>query len=261
MLGLLYGMFVGVGLIGNKIKTDIVDIQTRDKAKLLHTYGMNRAGVYTDSRGRTRDLETGKLVVVYPDKYGDVWVEDFKGNKLRNITQERLINEVQKKAEQFPENRAVKYTSWYNNNSKMQLDGKYPVVGIIYKDIHSGELYITREIKWFAENGYRENSITKHSEREKLTRKKAEFYMKLSDGMLVDITDNYKSEIKTGDYVPTQDEITNFIAFFNEKQNQVGGWYNAYDYEHIDKCPDYLKECILKDTQCDKYLYSYGFGF
>ena len=257
MFGLIYGLFVGTGLFGHKIKTDIYDINEREKAKFKRDYGMNRAGVYTDYKGRTRDIDTGELRMVWPDKYGDVWVEDFKGNKLRNITQERLMDEAKERSMKAPEDRAVEYAFWGWSDSKRKLDQHYPIMGDIFIDVRTGELYVTRTIEWFVENGYRGNSISDYSKSKHLTKKMAEFYMRLSDAMLVDVSDKYKKMEKIGNWITSEKEIKNFIEFFNEKQNQVGSWYNAYDYERINELTPLLKKYILADTERDKYLYSY----
>ena len=97
----------------------------------------------------------------------------------------------------------------------------FKLTGTIFKDVRTGELYVERErLEWDKETMY-EREIGRPS-------CSANFYMRVSDGMLVCLSDSEQPRAceKLHREVPTKEEVERFIEFFNQKQRE-GGWKNA----------------------------------
>lgn len=219
MLGILYWIFAGGAmLVGKHIDTNN-DIAARRNAIEFQKKGMNRAGTYIDHNGRTKDIKTGEARVVWPDEHDEVWVRDVYGKKLRNLTQEKKIEAWQEKVAKCPERKAVYYDIWSRRSSKVR--GKSPfdvVVGRVYKDTQTGELYLPRRISWNPTTNNKPKSTNFSNEPGVY----ASFYMRVTDGTLVSLKDDWQEDCK-GENCANSEQIDAFMKYFNQKQRE-GGW-------------------------------------
>jgi hypothetical protein len=85
MLGIIYMLYNTVRLTVGFIKEDISNTNLKEQAKQLYNNGENRAHIYVDTRGCSRDLRTNHKVHTYRDKNRDLIVKDLRTGEERNI--------------------------------------------------------------------------------------------------------------------------------------------------------------------------------
>ena len=224
MFGLFYTLAQTLHLIGSGVKVDYEEHLARDRGKERLAKGENNMNVWIDRFGQYRDLDTDE-VRVFSRGFGgeDDKLLDSKGNVIRNLSLEKRIKEAAKLAAQAPEGtKAVRYTYWHYNNTPMKKSASEYVEGTVYKNIKTGELYLSRHFRWF------DNDMTSYASiRADLGEThSARFYMNM-DGLLVSIADGCN-----------EDEIAcyRFMNYFNKQQKETDGWafspYFDFDKKH-----------------------------
>ena len=226
MFGLLFtaASAIAYGISGAKMKME--DSMLKADAEKKAANGKNRSNTYTDHRGSTRDIKTNQLRFQSFDERGDVWLSDIHGNRLRNLSKEKrdeAFEEAKRKAD--PTTRAVKYDNWTRKNIRKRLNHDMDVLtGDVYRDVRNNDLYFERKyIEWNKDTLY----SMQLSDTLKTSRCCAHFYMRVSNGMLVGLSDRKQPD----DNKPTEEEVQRFIEFFNQKQRE-GGWDTAYGREN-----------------------------
>lgn len=239
MLGILYALFLGGAYTTGKIKNSIEDCEWKKFAIKEKREGRNKGNLYRDHKGIYRDLKTGQPRIKYWNKYGDACLADINGNNVRNVTRERIDEEWKKRCNEAVGNpKAVFYEYWNKKNSRLKENGA--ICDYVYKDIKTGELYFKKKIEWDIKT---KEYCYKISDRPAY----AEFYMKITDGTLVGVTDDWNKIQRNFNIVPNDQQIIEFILFFNQKQKE-GGWLHYCNHK---------KNQMKNTNQHEFYLYHY----
>lgn len=167
------------------------------------------AHIYYDALGRERDLTTNHLMFSYR-KNGDLYIEDLKTFKVRNLSEEEIDQKIEL-AKEFGINvRAIYYKNWTFDNSGLR-GISCGIPGRVYKDVNNGQLYFERYITWD------KNDFSKPGEG--VNRCSAYFYLRITDGKIVSISDKQEEKDKENDKHNNYEE---FIEFFNSEQEKGG---------------------------------------
>ena len=210
MFGLFYVFTNLAGMAISETKRAVDNFncwrQGWDDYDINNKYGEH---IYYDVDGKKRDLTSNHIMYTYR-KNGDLFIEDTETFKIRNLSEEKRIKEIEKIKRNNPHIKAVFYKHWDYINSELR-DGSCGIPGTIYKDVNNGELYFERYITWrksdFSKSGIFGDFCG------------AYFYMRISDGMLVSVSDNQLKEDKKNN---EQNNYDDFIAYFNSEQKKGG---------------------------------------
>lgn len=214
MFGLIYGAVVGVVNLGAAITAKIRDHEGKERGIRRRINGINEANVYFDNKGRMRDIDTNALRNIWRVNGDNILYGDY-GKQLRNLSEEQRIKDVmQRKSQADSDTRAVYYTTWTFGNSPIRK-GIERITGDIYIDVKTNEQYLVRHINW------NPNDLSENVKWEVGGYKSGEFYLRVSNAEIVDLTDSWKRRVPIS--VEKRKEIDEFIAHFNDQQRD-GGW-------------------------------------
>ena len=233
MFGILYALFCGGIYTIGKIRDGVEDSQWKSFAINEKKQGKNRANLYRDHRGVYRDLATGQPRIQFVNEYGEACLSDTNGNTVRNLKRERIDDEWRQRCNETKGNpKAVFYEYWDKKNSRLRKDGE--ICGRVYKDVETGELYFIRLIRWNLDD----KAINYCSQGDRHHTACAGFYMRVSDATLAGTIAGWEDHISAPDVKPTNEQILEFMDFFNRKQIECkGGWlgsYSRYPTEEFD---------------------------
>ena len=214
MFGLIYGAIVGIANLGSRIIDKNNDRCGKERGLYRLSQGQNSENVYFDHRGRMKDLQTDADRSIWRVN-GDIILYDSKGKMLRNLSEEQRKKDYEQRKKDAPSNvRACYYETWTYSNSPLRK-GACRITGDIFLDNITGEKYLKRHITW------NPNDLSEDYTWTVGEFCGADFYMKVKNAELVDITDDWKSRVSI-----TEDEMKQiqiFIKHFNEQQKN-GGW-------------------------------------
>lgn len=221
MFGLFYLATNAISYIVSSTKISVDNHILKNKAIKDEEKKKVKTNTYTDHNGVTRDIATNQVRHIYKDRItGDAWLEDSHRNRIRNLSEEKRKAEYEERKNNNSERKAVLYDSWGVKNSPIRDDMDwFRLTGNVYKDVINGDLYVERNnIQW------RENLYPPSGTNIKGCIYRANFYMKVTDGTLVGLNDSKQPESYKDLYkVPTEEQIKQFVKFFNQKQRE-GGW-------------------------------------
>ena len=211
MFGLFYMIshFIGVAISGTKKSVDNAYYKQLGQNRYNNGEDLG-AHTYYDAEGRQRDLSTNHIMFTYR-KDGDLYIEDTKTFKIRNLSEEKRNKEIQKIKNTNPNVKAVHYKYWDQSNSPLKY-GIHKITGSVYKDVNDGQLYLERYITWrkdnFSKAGCRGDYCA------------AYFYLRTSDGKIVSVSDK---QTKLDKEKNSNEDYDAFIKFFNSEQ-ELGGF-------------------------------------
>lgn len=210
MFGFLYAFanLAGITISGTKRMVD--NANYREQGWKEYNDGIDSGKhIYFDAEGKQRDLSTNHIMFTYR-KNGDLYIEDTKTFQVRNLSEEKRNEEIKKIRDSKPEIKAIFYKHWDCVNSELK-DGAVGIPGNVYKDIHNGQLYFERFITWrisdFSKAGIQGDYCS------------AYFYLRISDGKIVSVTDDQIKKDKENNKTINYDD---FITFFNSEQEKGG---------------------------------------
>lgn len=211
MFGLFYMIYNLIGITISGTKRSIDNIYFKQQGKKRYNNGEDfGAHIYYDAEGKARDLSTNHIMFTYR-KDGDLYIEDTKTSKVRNLSEEKRNEKIQDIKRTNPEIKAVYYTYWNQENSQLSI-GTRKITGKVFKDVNNKQLYFERYITWrnddFSKPGYRGNFSA------------AYFYLRISDGKIISISDRQREIDKNNN---VKKDYSCFIKFFNSEQD-LGGF-------------------------------------
>lgn len=230
MFGIFYLIANTIGTIGSGTIAAKENHDAIKRGVAKQKAGQNRAGVYIDRLGATRDLNTGKRVTVdnkfFAEAKGkDAYVYNEKGKPIRNLSAEIRDDNYRKAINSNEPGKTV--TLWKRgcDYAYVGKDGNSYAWGNQFKDLQNGSIYVCRFLDFPKE-------ITTE------TNAKGEFYMDIRSGLLVRESDAQKIKRSMGKYRFSEELNKKFIDYFNEKQSTEG-------YLHKSKNPDSPSETEL----------------
>lgn len=204
MFGLIYSLFVSIGLIGHTAKE--IQENEENKVKYRHPDGLT----YVDTKGRSR-LVSNNEIVVYGMKNGDYVLEKINGTVIKNYSKEQRESQIESNRQKAIINNETTYCIDENTHEKEWIKK-----GKRFKDLKTGDIYIIRCINY------------------------KYYYMRLNDGMLVRKTDYqiaYDERYEQKGYWNFKDVD---IVSFNQKQKNVTDQYALYrEWEYNSSCNVY----------------------
>lgn len=210
MFGLFYILANAIGITISGTKKAVDNDYYKKKGLERYRNGTdNGAHIYYDAEGKQRDLTTNHVMFTYR-KDGDLYIEDTKTFKVRNLSEEKRNEKIKEIKRSNPEIKAVFYKYWTYANSELK-DGYINIPGKVFKDVNNGQLYFERYITW------RKNDFSKAGTNGDYCC--AYFYLRVSDGKIVSISDMQKEMDKKENVEKDYDE---FINFFNLEQAKGG---------------------------------------
>lgn len=151
MFGFVYALVSGIGKIFSDTRMELDNDYLKSLGEDNLKNGKNPTQTYSDKHGKRYDIETGKQVATYRDQTGDLLVKEVGGDILRNVSEEEKLKKAAKLAAEAPEGtKAVQYDTWDKVKYKTEQWGTRndPVEGRVFKDIETGELYVSRRFTW-----------------------------------------------------------------------------------------------------------------
>lgn len=239
MFGLIYALFTGIAYTISGIKCNADDAWHQKQGKIREAQGKNPHHTYFDRKGVERDLTTSAIRHTVQDwDTEDVWLTDVRGNKLRNLSEEKRIrNLAEAKAKVDPDTIAIKYQTWTDKTTPLKSEKSLDNVGgDVYVNLETGETYFKRRFIW---NDDYENLDGKIKPGCHI----GIFYMDTEDARLVCPADEMKStrENYASDKWASDSQMRSFIRHFNYKQKK-GGFIES----------EYLRKVNpLKSLYCD----------
>lgn len=211
MFGLLYALTNLTGIVVSGTKRMFDNAYYKDQGWKEYKNGDNlKAHTYYDAEGKQRDLTTNHIMFTYRHN-GDLFIEDTKTFKVRNLSEEKREEDIRKIKANNPHIKAVFYKYWDHSNSELKDETSCGIPGKVFRDINNGQLYFERYITW------RKNDYSKSGIRGDYC--SAYFYIKVSDGKIVSPSDKQiELDKKKGEVVNYDD----FIQFFNSEQEKGG---------------------------------------
>lgn len=232
MLGAIFWLVILIFFVVCFVKGGKQDVESHndcsdkfvDHVQNGNSYSFDdNAGIYSDWRGRPRDVVTGKVAARHHDfESGEEWVVDRNMNKLRNISEmEWKRREVEgiKRGEDLvliDENREHGYKRFNF------------VEGSIYKDIKSGKYCVIREFCESFENYYKRRDYN----REVYSSKKQQWEMcRENYKIVVDIKDGHFVRFEEKDFIsksiiPLELRIKAFNALMDDKWLEQENYMN-----------------------------------
>lgn len=210
MFGLLYvfSELVGLTVSGTKRMIDNAILKEQGWEKYNNKTDMG-SHTYYDAEGKERDLITNHIMFTYRNN-GDVYIKDTKTSQIRNLSEEKRLEKIKEIKKTNSDIKAIYYKFWNHSNSELK-DGEWGISGDVYRDINNGELYFERYITW-RKNDFSKAGILGD-------RCSAYFYLRISDGKIVCISDKQKENDRRNNVSINYDE---FINFFNSEQEKGG---------------------------------------
>lgn len=212
MIGLVYlGVMVG-GTIFFGLKAAKENFDAINRGKQQYKDGKNRIKVYTDRKGATRSLTTGKRVTIdnltCSESSGkDCYMYDEKGNPIRNLSEEiREERYHEAKVANDPKRTVVEWKQGINPGLAGYKDNPL-YAGTQYKDLNNGKIYVCRHFKFPKEIASSGGGT---------------FYMDVKTGLLVRETDSEKIDRERGYNSKSSEIYDKFITWFNDKQRKEG---------------------------------------
>lgn len=210
MFGLIYVLanLVGITISGTKeiLDNECYKEQGWDDYKNGNGYGTH---TYYDAQGRQRDLITNHIMSTYRNE-GDLYIKDLKTGQIKNLSEEKRKKDMKIIRETNPKIKAIFYKYWNSQNSELK-DGDRTITGKVYRDVNNDQLYFERYITW------RKDDFSKAGVRGDFCA--AWFYLRISDGKIVSISDEQKKYDEKNNKEEKYDE---FITFFNSEQEKGG---------------------------------------
>lgn len=232
MFGFIYLIYNLVGGAISGTKGWIENEYAKERGYQRQINGTNDVGLYTDRKGSTRLLSTNELAKIeYDYLTGDAWLcTGAPSTRKRNLSKEwrdnyyTHIKENPIKGKTVVNDVYIRDHITSNDVKSMDIrwNNKYYAYGQWYKDIDSGKLYVIRTI-----NAYK-------------------FYMDISTGKLVRITDEEKKYLLANDLYDS-DIIKKIIDDFNAYRSV------PRTNSSIDWCVFYKNKCIALGSEYDEY--------
>ncbi len=211
MFGLFYGLVNLVGITISGTKRAVENSHYKGKGwKEYYNETDHGKHTYYDAEGKERDLTTNHIMFTYR-KDGDLYIEDTKTFKVRNLSEEERNKNIEKIRETQPQIKAAFYKHWDCVNSGLKDETNVGIPGKVYKDVNNGQLYFERHITW------RKNDFSKAGVMGDYCA--AYFYLRISDGKIISISDMQLEEDKTNN---REIDYNKFIEFFNSEQEKGG---------------------------------------
>ena len=211
MFGLFYMLvnLVGITVSGTKQALDNAYYKEQGWERFNNGTDLGKH-TYYDAQGRERDLTTNHIMSTYREG-GDLYIKDLKTWKIRNLSEEERVRKIKEIKEKNPEIKAAFYKYWSYECSGLKDQVGVGIPGTVYKDVDNGQLYLERYITWrksdFSKAGVRGDYCS------------AYFYLKVSDGKIVSISDKQRENDKDS---CKEDDYNEFINFFNSEQDKGG---------------------------------------
>lgn len=211
MFGLVYLItnLLGVAISGGKRSIENSHFKEQGWKRYNNKTDLGRH-TYYDGEGRERDLTSNDIMFTYK-KDGDLYIENTKTFEVRNLTEEKNTLEIKEIKNSNPNLIAIFYKNWSHNQSGLKDSSGCGIPGKVFKDINTGELYFERYITWrktdFSKAGIRGDYCG------------AYFYIKISDGKIVSISDLQIEENRENN---CNEKYDDFISFFNSEQEKGG---------------------------------------
>lgn len=164
---------------------------------------------YYDAEGKERDLTSNHIMFTYRQN-GDLYIEDTKTFKRRNLSEEKRNREFEEVKKNNPEIKAVFYKNWGFSDSEIR-DGSLGVPGKVFRDVNNRQLYFERYITW-RKSDYSKAGIYGDN-------CSAYFYIRISDGMIESVADTQVDIDKKNN---REEDYSGFISFFNSEQEKGG---------------------------------------
>ncbi len=211
MFGFVYALANLVGITVSGTKKAIDNAYYKEQGQERYNNGTDYgAHIYYDAEGRARDLTTNHIMFTYREN-GDLYIEDTKTKRIRNLSEEEMDRKIAQVKATNGEVKAVLYKYWSCENSGLKDNVGVGIPGTVYKDVNNGQLYFERYITW------RKNDFSKAGVMGDYCC--AYFYLRISDGLIVSISDKQKERDKEKN---RNIDYTDFIDFFNSEQKKGG---------------------------------------
>lgn len=227
MFGLVYLGAMIVGTVYYGIRAGSENAQLIKRADAKRRMGKNRANVYTDRLGATRDLNTGKRVTIdnryiAEAKGKDAYMYNEKGTPIRNLSEEIRDENYRKACNTSEPGRTV--TLWKHgcDFAYVGRNGNPYASGNQFRDLKNARVYVCRFLDFPPTITTEKNA-------------KGEFYMDIKTGLLVRETDAQIKRRNMGKYRFSEELNRKFIDYFNKKQSAEG-------YLHKSRTPDSQSE-------------------
>lgn len=210
MFGLFYSLanLLGITISGTKKAMDNSYYKQQGWEEYNNGTDLGKH-TYYDAEGRQRDLTTNHIMFTYREN-GDLFIEDTKTFRVRNLSEEKRNKEIQKAKMENPKIKAVYYKHWTYKDSELR-DKCLGIPGEVYKDVDNGKLYFERYITW------RKSDFSKCGTRGDFCG--AYFYLRISDGKIESVSDKQIEKDKQNGQDINYDD---FILFFNTEQDKGG---------------------------------------
>ncbi len=225
MFGFLYAAYLAIGSAISGTKAMIENQQRIDKANELKKQGKNLANVYTDIYGHTRDLSTGKSVMIdhinCESEGRDVYLRNQYGDPIRNLSEERRQQAYREARKHYdPRKSVMKWKDGPRRGTEGE-NGQPYYYGEQYKDLRTGRIYVCRRFK-IPKEIYGKGNLS------------SSYYMNVETGLLVRETDSQKENRKREKYTVPEDAVTRFMEYFNQKQSTEGYYYKSKQPKDFD---------------------------
>ena len=210
MFGLFYMFTNLIGLTISGTKRFLDNDYYKEQGWKEYNNGVGfKTHTYYDSEGVQRDLTTNNIMQTYWQN-GDVFLRDTKTGKIRNLSEEKNLGEIEDVKKNNPNVKAILYKHWDMSNTELR-DGSCRITGTVYRDVNDKQLYFERYITW------RKSDYSKAGVRGDYCA--AYFYLRISDGMIVSISDRQVELDKKYNII---EDYESFIEFFNSEQTKGG---------------------------------------
>ena len=193
MFGVLYTIFVSIGLFFHKLKESAEN--TENKTKFKNPDGLT----YIDTRGSSRLLSNDEMVFYMHDKNGDYVLKNASGHVYKNFSEEKRNKFVEESLQRAKINNETTYCIDDDDH-----DSTREIKGRRFKDFKTGAIYVIRRINY------------------------KYYYMDISTGMIVRKTDYQIREDEKEKKLGFEDDPSKSIEYtrggsidaFNEKQKE-----------------------------------------
>lgn len=244
MFGIVYVLWKTTISVISGARAAIEENEAKNQGRKLRAEGKNRANIYTDRLGHTRDLDTGKSVMIdnitCETEGRDAWLRNQYGDPIRNLSKEIREERFANEKEHHKPYRTVCEWKRAFAGSLAGMDSNPYYVGQQYKDFETGDIYVCRIFDFPKEiypNG------------------KGTFYMNVKNGLLVREADSQKFNRADGKYIISEEVNKQFIEYFNRKQQEQGylpnsnvAWTSGFDRMES----EFMKTVRLGEFYCNK---------
>lgn len=205
MLGAIFWLVILIFFVVCFVKGGKQDVESHndcadkfiDHVQNGNSYSFDdNAGIYSDWRGRPRDVVTGKVAARHHDfESGEEWVVDIKGNFLRNISEQEW---KRKEIEGINRGEDLVLVDSNNNSGHGYKRFNY-AKGPIYKDVESGKYCVIFHFNESVANYYKRRDYNN-----KLYKSKFEQWRlnKEDYWIVVDVNDGHFIRFKDKNFVP-----------------------------------------------------------